>query len=229
MSSVVKGNRPLRIFAGLVVVLLVISHFIGQVDLSEISFLWLIIAMGLNAFQASFSGFCPMFKNAKGECVACGVACDSADNKADCCSDKEQSSCCSTAADCCADGSKNSGCCSSESDSKACCDDQKTADNCCSNESKGAGCCGADTQSTQPSGRVIKVLGSGCANCDSTAKLIAQVAEEQGVSIQLLKVEDFAEIAAYGVMSTPAVVIDEQVKHSGSIPSKQQIEQWLQP
>ena len=76
MSSVVKGNRPLRIFAAMMLLLLLVAHFMGQVDLTQISFLWLMIFMALNALQATFTGFCPMFKNAKGECVACGVVCD---------------------------------------------------------------------------------------------------------------------------------------------------------
>lgn len=76
MSSVVKGNRPLRIFALMILLVLSIAQFMGQIDLMEVSFLWLIIAMAINAIQATFTGFCPMFKNARGECVACGVACD---------------------------------------------------------------------------------------------------------------------------------------------------------
>lgn len=80
---VVKDNKPLRYFAGMMLVLLLVSHFMGQVDLSRLSFLWLMIAMAINAIQATFTGFCPMFKNARGECVACGVACDSQDCDAD--------------------------------------------------------------------------------------------------------------------------------------------------
>lgn len=74
---VVKDNKPLRYFAGMMLVLLLVSHFMGQVDLTRLSFLWLMIAMAINAIQATFTGFCPMFKNARGECVACGVVCDS--------------------------------------------------------------------------------------------------------------------------------------------------------
>ncbi|KUJ71462.1 DUF2892 domain-containing protein [Thiomicrospira sp. WB1] len=73
----VKGNRPLRFFAMAMLALLLVSHGMGQVDLTQLSFLWLMIAMALNAIQATFTGFCPMFKNARGECAACGVVCDS--------------------------------------------------------------------------------------------------------------------------------------------------------
>lgn len=73
----------------------------------------------------------------------------------------------------------------------------------------------------------IKVLGSGCANCEATAELIKQVAEEKGVDIQLEKIEDIAAISRYGVMSTPGVVINGQVVHAGGIPPKEAIAGWL--
>lgn len=73
----------------------------------------------------------------------------------------------------------------------------------------------------------IKVLGTGCANCRNTIKLIEQVAQEKGVSFELGKVEDLRQIAAYGVMSTPGVVIDGQVVHAGGVPSRTKVEQWL--
>ena len=73
----------------------------------------------------------------------------------------------------------------------------------------------------------IKVLGSGCANCKTVAKLIAAVAEEKGVAIELEKVEEIREIMSFGILSTPGVVVDGQVVHSGGIPSRDKIEQWL--
>ena len=62
MSSVVKGNRPLRFFAIMMVVLIVVAHFLGQINLTENWIFWIMLAMAANAIQASFSGFCPMFK-----------------------------------------------------------------------------------------------------------------------------------------------------------------------
>ena len=64
----------------------------------------------------------------------------------------------------------------------------------------------------------IKVLGTGCANWKTTLKLIEQVAVEQGISLQIEKVEDSQAIMGYGVMSTPDVVIDGTVVHAGSVP-----------
>lgn len=73
----------------------------------------------------------------------------------------------------------------------------------------------------------IKVLGSGCANCVNTAKLIEQVAKEQGVEVAVEKVTDIAQIMSYGVMRTPGVVVDGQVVHAGGIPDRKKIEGWL--
>ena len=73
----------------------------------------------------------------------------------------------------------------------------------------------------------IKVLGTGCANCKNTIALIEQVARDKGVPVTLAKVEELREIMGYGVMSTPGVVIDGKVVHSGGVPSRAKVEQWL--
>ena len=73
----------------------------------------------------------------------------------------------------------------------------------------------------------IKVLGSGCTNCKTVANMIAEVATSKGIAIELEKVEELREIMSYGILSTPGVVIDGKVVHSGGIPSRDKIEQWL--
>lgn len=73
----------------------------------------------------------------------------------------------------------------------------------------------------------IKVLGSGCTKCVKTAELISEVVAELGVAAQVSKETNPEAIMGYGVMRTPAVVIDEQVVHSGSMPEKAQIAAWL--
>jgi small redox-active disulfide protein 2 len=73
----------------------------------------------------------------------------------------------------------------------------------------------------------IKVLGSGCAKCVKTAELIEKIANEQGVSVSVTKETSPQVIMAYGVMSTPAVVVDENLVHSGSIPHREQVTEWL--
>ena len=74
----------------------------------------------------------------------------------------------------------------------------------------------------------VKVLGTGCANCKATTKLIEEMAADKGVAITLEKVEDIAAIMGYGVMSTPGVVIDGKVVHAGGIPVKEVINGWLE-
>ncbi|MAD44363.1 MAG: thioredoxin family protein [Oceanospirillaceae bacterium] len=73
----------------------------------------------------------------------------------------------------------------------------------------------------------VKVLGSGCAKCEKTAASIAEIAAEKSVEITLEKVTDAEQIMSYGVMRTPAVVIDDTLVHSGSIPHRDDIESWL--
>ena len=65
----------------------------------------------------------------------------------------------------------------------------------------------------------IKVLGSGCANCQRLTQLTEQALADLGRTERVEKVTDYAEIAAYGVMSTPALVVDEQVLMVGRIPA----------
>jgi small redox-active disulfide protein 2 len=76
--------------------------------------------------------------------------------------------------------------------------------------------------------KTIKVLGSGCRNCEITANVIAQAAKEAGVEVEIDKVTDIAEILAFGVMSTPGVVVDGQVVHSGGIPGPDLVRTWIE-
>lgn len=73
----------------------------------------------------------------------------------------------------------------------------------------------------------IKVLGTGCANCKTTLKLIEEAAAAKGIAVQLEKVEELKDIMSYGVMSTPGVVIDGKVVHAGGIPTRDKIDGWL--
>lgn len=75
--------------------------------------------------------------------------------------------------------------------------------------------------------KVIKVLGSGCAKCEKTAQAIRDIAAEMNTDVQLEKETSAEAIMGYGVMRTPAVVVDEVLVHSGSIPHRSDIEGWL--
>ncbi|TMM45053.1 thioredoxin family protein [Colwellia ponticola] len=73
----------------------------------------------------------------------------------------------------------------------------------------------------------IKILGTGCAKCTKTAELIEKIANELSIAIQITKETNPEVIMEYGVMSTPAVIINEVNVHSGSIPNTKAIESWL--
>ncbi|OIO58790.1 MAG: thioredoxin family protein [Alphaproteobacteria bacterium CG_4_10_14_0_2_um_filter_63_37] len=73
----------------------------------------------------------------------------------------------------------------------------------------------------------IKVLGTGCKNCQNTYELIQAAAAAKGVEIELEKVEDLGQIMGFGVMSTPGVVVDGKVVHAGGIPDRKKIDGWL--
>lgn len=69
----------------------------------------------------------------------------------------------------------------------------------------------------------IKVLGTGCANCKKTKAVVADALKDMNMDIKVTEVQDIPAIMAYGVMSTPAIVIDEQVVSAGKVPSKSQV------
>lgn len=74
----------------------------------------------------------------------------------------------------------------------------------------------------------IKVLGSDCcSNCTNLKNKIEEIIKENNLSIDVQKVTDIVEVMKYGVMSAPAVVIDEKVKCSGRIPSDKELNKWL--
>ena len=73
----------------------------------------------------------------------------------------------------------------------------------------------------------VKVLGTGCRNCQVTYRLIEEVAQARGVEIELEKVEKIDEIMRLGVLITPGVIVDGKIVHSGGVPDRKKIESWL--
>ena len=74
---------------------------------------------------------------------------------------------------------------------------------------------------------LIKILGSGCAKCQRLEQLTREAAAELGIDAQFDHVREMNKIMAYPIMTTPALVIDEAVKVSGRMPSKDEISGWL--
>lgn len=75
----------------------------------------------------------------------------------------------------------------------------------------------------------IEILGTGCAKCKMLLEITQNAVEKAGVDAEIVKVEDIAAIMNYGAMSTPALVVDGEVKMSGRLPSAQEIVELIKP
>ena len=73
----------------------------------------------------------------------------------------------------------------------------------------------------------IQVLGSGCAKCKLLYEHVEQAAKELGITYELEKVTDIGAIMGYGVMTTPALVVDGEIKLTGRVPSAEQLKAVL--
>jgi small redox-active disulfide protein 2 len=73
----------------------------------------------------------------------------------------------------------------------------------------------------------IKVLGSGCANCKRVEQIARKVVEDLSLEAEVVKVTDYNDIAAYNVLSTPGLVVNEKVVSSGRIPTPAEVTTWL--
>lgn len=74
----------------------------------------------------------------------------------------------------------------------------------------------------------IEILGTGCPKCKKLNELTEEAVNELEVSVEIIKVTDINKIIEYGVMMTPALVIDGNVKVVGRMPSKQEIIKWIE-
>ena len=75
--------------------------------------------------------------------------------------------------------------------------------------------------------KTIKILGSGCAKCNNLYEMADQAAKELGIDYQMEKVSDINKFADYGVMVTPALVVDGKVKSSGKLPAIDKLKQYI--
>ncbi|OGB07532.1 MAG: glutaredoxin [Burkholderiales bacterium RIFCSPHIGHO2_12_FULL_69_20] len=73
----------------------------------------------------------------------------------------------------------------------------------------------------------VKILGSGCANCKKLEAVARAAAAGAGIEAEFVKVTDLQAIMAYDLLSTPGLVIDEQLVCSGRIPTQAEVRQWL--
>ena len=73
----------------------------------------------------------------------------------------------------------------------------------------------------------VKVLGPGCAKCKTTFQVIEKVIKENNLDVKLTKVDDSMEMMSYNIMTTPAVVVDGEVKMKGQVPSESDVKRLL--
>jgi len=73
----------------------------------------------------------------------------------------------------------------------------------------------------------IKVLGSGCANCKRVEQIARKVVTEMSLEAEVIKVTDYADIMAYNILSTPGLVVNEEVVCTGRIPTSAEVTTWL--
>ncbi len=73
----------------------------------------------------------------------------------------------------------------------------------------------------------IEILGTGCSKCKKTKEVIEKVLKNDGIEAEVVKIEDVEKILNYGVMITPAVVIDGEVKIVGKVPDEKEIRKWI--
>jgi len=73
----------------------------------------------------------------------------------------------------------------------------------------------------------IKILGTGCPKCRRLYAEVEKAISASGVALEIEKIEDIDEIVEYGVMMTPCLVIGDEVKSSGRIPSAAEITAWI--
>ena len=74
---------------------------------------------------------------------------------------------------------------------------------------------------------VIKILGPGCMNCEKLDALARRAVEDLGIDAQVIKVSDYRDIMAYGIISTPGLVVDEEIKLAGRVPSYEDVKAIL--
>ncbi|MFH1146133.1 MAG: MTH895/ArsE family thioredoxin-like protein [Pseudomonadota bacterium] len=77
-------------------------------------------------------------------------------------------------------------------------------------------------------GLTVLILGPGCPNCDRLEQTVMAVLAEENIPAEVEHVRDVVEIARYGVMGTPALVINGRIKSSGLVPNRNQVAKWLE-
>jgi len=83
------------------------------------------------------------------------------------------------------------------------------------------------TEPTHDGALIIRILGPGCVSCNNLQKMVIEIMADLGLAADVLQIHDLDEIGRFGVMRTPALLINGVVKSAGRLPSRSQIEEWL--
>ncbi|MBU4530507.1 MAG: thioredoxin family protein [Hoeflea sp.] len=75
--------------------------------------------------------------------------------------------------------------------------------------------------------KTVNIYGPGCARCETTGKMVKEVAARLGIEVEVLKVTDAKSMAMAGVMSTPGISVDGKLVHAGGLPDAGKLEGWL--
>ena len=75
--------------------------------------------------------------------------------------------------------------------------------------------------------RTIKILGTGCPKCKQTELVVKEVVAQNNIQADVIKVEDIMQIMEYNVLTTPALIIDNDIKIKGRVPSKEEVKELL--
>ncbi len=129
----------------------------------------------------------------------------------------KEASCCSS------EVKEETGCCSSEESSIINEDGEEMAECECGSMCKVSDIEAKKAAETSEGGMVVKVLGSGCKKCNQLEESTAKAIEKLGVNAKIEHVTDFGKIAAYGVMQTPALVINEKVVSFGKVLKEEEV------
>lgn len=111
---------------------------------------------------------------------------------------------------------KTTPCCGGDRDNKSCCERTQAASSCCSGATAQTGCCGQEPCGDSATARFI-VLGACCQKSTDTFNNVKQAVREMGFADEVLNIGDALEIARYGVMQTPAFVVDNRVVSCGRL------------
>ncbi|HPN37403.1 MAG TPA: thioredoxin family protein [Melioribacteraceae bacterium] len=74
---------------------------------------------------------------------------------------------------------------------------------------------------------IIKILGGGCANCNTLEAMAREICNESNIEAEFVKVKEYQDILGYGVMATPGLVLNEKVIHSGKLPTKDRLKRLM--